>query len=102
MIALRSVRLPSVACNHSLSSAWISSKFFVYMSMTWMNDTCAPLSRRRSSGNNTGMNELAALDAVDQAALVQRGDATAAELVAAAIARIEALNPALNAVVTTA
>jgi len=48
------------------------------------------------------MNELAALDAVDQAALVQRGDATAAELVAAAIARIEALNPSLNAVVTTA
>lgn len=43
--------------------------------------------------------DVAWLDATDQAALVQRGDATAAELVDAAIARIEQLNPGLNAVI---
>ena len=40
--------------------------------------------------------------AVEQAALVRRGEVTAAELVEGAIARIEALNPTLNAVVTSA
>ncbi len=44
--------------------------------------------------------ELAALDATAQAELVRRGEVTPAELVDAAIARIEALNPLLNAVVT--
>ena len=44
--------------------------------------------------------ELALLDATAQAALVRTGQVTAAELVAAAIERIEALNPVLNAVVT--
>lgn len=44
--------------------------------------------------------ELALLDATAQAELVRRGDATPAELVAAAIARIERLNPQLNAVIT--
>ncbi len=44
--------------------------------------------------------ELAALDATAQAELVRRGDATAVELVEAAIASIEQLNPILNAVVT--
>ena len=39
------------------------------------------------------------LDATDQAALVRRGDATPLELLEAAIERIEALDPALNAVV---
>jgi len=48
------------------------------------------------------MTDLAALDATGQAALVRRGELTPAELVEAAIARIEALNPALNAVVATA
>ena len=43
--------------------------------------------------------ELADIDGVGQAELVARGDVTATELVAAAIERIEALNPALNAVV---
>jgi amidase len=43
--------------------------------------------------------ELAALDLVDQAGLVRRGEVTPLELVEAAIARIEAVNPALNAVV---
>ena len=37
--------------------------------------------------------ELALLDATAQAALVRTGQVTAAELVAAAIERIEALNP---------
>ena len=39
------------------------------------------------------------MDATDQAALVRRGDASATELLEAAIERIESLNPALNAVV---
>jgi amidase len=44
--------------------------------------------------------ELSLLDATAQAGLVRTGQVTAAELVTAAIERIEALNPALNAVVT--
>ena len=40
------------------------------------------------------------LDATDQAGLVRRGEVSAPELVAAAIDRIERLNPALNAVIT--
>ena len=39
------------------------------------------------------------MDATDQAALVRRGDASAAELLEAAIERIESLDPALNAVI---
>jgi amidase len=46
------------------------------------------------------VDELARLDAVGQAELVRRGEITAVELVEAAIARIERLNPLLNAVVT--
>ena len=44
--------------------------------------------------------ELAVLDAVEQADLVHRGEVSPAELVAAAIERIESLNPTLNAVIT--
>jgi amidase len=44
--------------------------------------------------------ELARLDATAQAELVRTGELTAVELVEAAIERIEALNPTLNAVVT--
>ncbi len=47
----------------------------------------------------TGFGDLWKLDATDQAALVRRGDVTALELVDAAIARTERLNPALNAIV---
>jgi amidase len=43
---------------------------------------------------------LGRLDATAQAALVRAGEVTAAELVTAAISRIERLNPTLNAVVT--
>jgi amidase len=43
--------------------------------------------------------DLSVLDAVGQAELVRRGDASPRELVEAAIGRIEAVNPALNAVV---
>ena len=39
------------------------------------------------------------LDLTDQAGLVRRGEVTAAELVQAAIERIEALDPALNSVI---
>ena len=45
------------------------------------------------------MTDLAGLDALAQAELVQRGEVTSLELVEAAIARIDALNPRLNAVV---
>lgn len=44
--------------------------------------------------------ELAGLDAIGQAELAKRGDVTALELVEAAIARIERLDPTINAVVT--
>ena len=44
--------------------------------------------------------DLSLLDATAQAGLVRTGQVTAVELVTAAIERIEALNPALNAVVT--
>ncbi|WP_339831913.1 amidase [uncultured Parvibaculum sp.] len=44
--------------------------------------------------------DLARLDALGQAELVARGEATAQELVDAAIARIEEVNPQVNAVVT--
>ncbi len=44
--------------------------------------------------------ELASLDATAQAELVRQGEVTPLELVDAAIARIERVNPALNAVVT--
>jgi amidase len=47
----------------------------------------------------TTTDELAALDATAQAALVRRGELTAEELVDAAIARIERVNPELNAVI---
>src|SRR5918998_36996 len=46
------------------------------------------------------MTDLSLLDAIAQAELVRRGEASPAELVDAAIARIEALNPELNAVIT--
>ena len=44
--------------------------------------------------------DLAQLDATAQAALVRNGDATPSELVEAAIARIETLQPTLNALTT--
>ncbi|MET0913611.1 MAG: amidase, partial [Acidimicrobiales bacterium] len=43
--------------------------------------------------------DLARLDAVAQAALVRSGEVSPLELVDAAIGRIEALNPQLNAVI---
>ncbi|WP_204323313.1 hypothetical protein, partial [Streptococcus pneumoniae] len=42
----------------------------------------------------------ATLDATAQAELVRRGEVKPVELLEAAIARIDALNPALNAIVT--
>ena len=39
------------------------------------------------------------MDAIDQAALVRSGEVSAAELIEAAIERIEAIDPALNAVI---
>jgi amidase len=46
------------------------------------------------------MDEFAALDATAQAELVRRGDVAPLDLVDAAIARIQRLNPLLNAVIT--
>jgi amidase len=47
------------------------------------------------------LTELTWMDATAQAELVRRGDVSAAELVEAAIGRIEALNPRLDAVIRT-
>ncbi|MFT3851393.1 MAG: amidase [Ilumatobacteraceae bacterium] len=47
----------------------------------------------------TELSELTALDATAQADLVRRGEASAAELVAAAIAAAEARNPKVNAII---
>lgn len=49
---------------------------------------------------STATSVLAELDATEQARLVRTGEVSALELVEAAIARIEVLNPELNAVVT--
>ena len=49
---------------------------------------------------NIQSNELATIDAIGQAELVRRRELTALELVDAAIARIERVNPKLNAVIT--
>ncbi|MDP6708437.1 MAG: amidase [Alphaproteobacteria bacterium] len=46
------------------------------------------------------LDDVLRLDATEQAALVRRGEVGAAALVEAAIGRIEALNPKLNAIVT--
>ena len=48
-----------------------------------------------------GADQLALLDATAQADLVRAGEVTAVELVEAAIDRIDALNPTLNAVIST-
>jgi len=63
----------------------------------------APLLAGRESGAASRApaqsDQLARLDAIDQAELVRRGEVSARELVEAAIRRIEAINPTLNAVV---
>lgn len=46
-----------------------------------------------------GLDEVLDQDAVGQADLIRRGEVTAAEVVTAAISRIEAVDPGLNAVV---
>jgi amidase len=53
-----------------------------------------------SADGMAATNDLARLDAVGLAGLVRRKEMSAAELVRAAIARIEAVNPTINAVVT--
>ena len=49
---------------------------------------------------NSDLGDVFLLDATGQADLVRKGEVASIELVEAAIARIERLNPALNAVVT--
>lgn len=51
---------------------------------------------------NVATDELMWLDATDQAALVERGEVSSRELLDAAIARIDRLNPAVNAVIARA
>src|SRR5689334_10953841 len=53
----------------------------------------------RPTGGTTMTDDLAGLDAHAQAELARRGDARPIELVDAAIARVEKLNPELNAVI---
>ena len=48
---------------------------------------------------DTDATTLATMDATAQAELVRNGDASPSELVEAAIARVEQLNPELNAVI---
>src|SRR5262249_39076661 len=48
------------------------------------------------------VDDLSALDATEQAALVRRGAVSPRELVEAALARLERVNPQLNAVIHTA
>ena len=55
---------------------------------------------RPPAGDSIGGDDLAFLDAVAQAELVKRGEVSPRELVEAAIARIERVNPTINAVVT--
>jgi amidase len=52
-----------------------------------------------SAGHKTGLDELAWMDATAQAELVRRKEVKPTELVEAAIARIERVNPKLNAVI---
>jgi amidase len=52
------------------------------------------------STKNFQQNDLMALDAVEQAALVRRREVQPLEMVEAAVAQIERLNPRLNAVIT--
>ncbi len=54
---------------------------------------------RTNREDNMTANELARMDATDQAALVRHGSVSASELVEAAIERIESVNPQLNAVI---
>ena len=59
------------------------------------------MSSNNSSSNNPALNNRAIneLDATAQAELVRSGDASPSELVEAAIARIDEVNPVLNAVI---
>jgi len=52
-----------------------------------------------SSGKARMMEDVCMLDAVGMAELVHRGDVTPLELVTGAVARIERINPVLNAVI---
>src|SRR4051794_27553921 len=66
-----------------------------------LRSTMAGRVRVRVTSNVRGMTELAWLDATAQAELVRSGQASPKELVEAAIARIESLNPQLDAVTWT-
>lgn len=59
----------------------------------------AALGSAMGDGRTAAADELATLDAVDQANLVKRGEVSPRELVEAAIRRIEAVNPKINAVI---
>ncbi len=59
-----------------------------------------PASERRERDTAGMLSELAFADATELAEMVRRAEVTPRELVQASIARIEALNPRLNAVVT--
>ncbi|HLL19174.1 MAG TPA: amidase family protein, partial [Rubrivivax sp.] len=75
------------ACRPPESSLRVESKVFPYLSYNTL--VCLMLTA----------SEYDALDGLGMAALIQSGQLTAAELTAAAIARAEAVNPRLNAIV---
>src|SRR5262252_6561242 len=74
---------------------------FIWSSSRAVTVAATPNDGGRRNGTVPSVTDMTWLDATAQADLVRRGEATPAELVDAAIARIEALNPRLDAVVRT-
>ena len=68
-------------------------------SVNTASEVASTIARATRQGTHTIMTDLSLLDATAQAALVQSGEASAAELVDAAIGRIEKLNDDVNAVI---
>src|SRR5215470_4738832 len=74
---------------------------FIWSSSRAVTVAATPNDGGRRNGTVPSVTDTTWLDATAQADLVRRGEATPAELVDAAIARIEALNPRLDAVIRT-
>ena len=79
-----------------LSETGISRRTFIQTSLAGTALVALPTPLRAKLPASA--RDIARLDATAQAALVRAGDVTAFDLAEAAIARIEALNPALNAI----
>src|SRR5215469_7654630 len=102
---------PKIATRRSASSAYSSAGEITghHSARSWYSrySVTASMLRRRwpqraaRIGSVPAMTELTWLDATAQAELVRQGEVSAAELVEAAIGRIEAVNPRLDAVIRT-